>query len=147
MNRRDFLFMFTGCIFGGAIASTTGLGAYYYLRKRRYLMREIDVGLDDWVLSDTDWEQLQSTNFFTQETNFEMLSDTDLPGAGDYKSRRLGSLAECAMFCEDDVDCSAFTYAKLSHPNKKKRNMCWLKKQKTPDNVIKSLHYVSGLKN
>ena len=72
------------------------------------------------------------------------LEGVDFMG-GDIKHLKApGGFAECAKACEETEGCFAYTFAKPDHPNTKKHNSCWLKKNKFRYN--RSAHYVSGIK-
>lgn len=46
---------------------------------------------------------------------------------GDLEADKVGSYDECAIKCLEDDACEKFIYAKIGHPLKNKRNMCWTK--------------------
>lgn len=76
----------------------------------------------------------------------ELLPKVDLM-AGDLRGFRTSTgLDECRDACETNEECRAFTFAKFSHPNKNKKNMCWLKKDKFTYYSSGKDHYVSGIK-
>ena len=76
----------------------------------------------------------------------EILPKVDLM-AGDLRGFRTSTgLNECVEACETNEKCKAFTFAKYTHPNDKKKNMCWLKKEKFIYSTSGKEHYVSGIK-
>ena len=85
-----------------------------------------------------------STPSSPEQGSVVTLEGVDFMG-GDIKHlKAAGGTTECAKACADNPKCRAFTFAKADHPNAKKHNSCWLKKNGFKYN--RSNHYVSGIK-
>lgn len=147
-NRRDFILGAVGVCVGGAVATATGLG-YYYVSKgdrKKIVMPIIEDDLRSWVLTDDDFKVLEKFDTMPKASGIELLDNTDILGARDFEERRVASIQECLTACEKTIECNAFTYARLSHPIKDKRHMCWLKGDGNPERIIDDVHYISGIK-
>jgi len=155
LKRRGFLFGSIGFVAGGALATATGLGAYYYRRRQRRLNAgaapainwnngSAGLGLDDWVLTEEDLDMLAELEAVPTSEKLELLDDVDIPGAGDYRSERVSGIDQCVSMCENDGECNAFTFARLSHPLEDKRHMCWLKRDRNPETLVSDIFYISG---
>ena len=149
LQRRGFLLGSIGFVAGGSLATVTGLGAYYYRRRNagaRLAINRNDLAasLDDWILTEEDMEILADLEAIPTSETLEILDDVDIPGAGDYRSERVSGIDQCVSMCEDDDNCDAFTFARLSHPLENKRHMCWLKGDRNPETLLSDIFYISG---
>ena len=154
LRRRELLVAGVGFGVGGALATATGLGAYYVRRSRRLAkpsVRQVrrkpsDSALDNWVLTDADRQTLVESDGLPQSQTLEILDNVDIPGAGDLRAEDVSSVSQCVAACEADDQCNAFTFARLSHPIDNKRHKCWLKSEKNPQRRVTDINYISGLK-
>ena len=147
INRRDFLFGTLGVALGGAVASTTGMGVYYWRRAREgYVAFESArvPGIEQWILNQADHDDLARRTAAPESQHIEILDDVDIPGAGDFRDLQVSGVDDCLTACANDDQCNAFTFARLSHPVDHKRHMCWLKSERNPERLVASPHYVSG---
>jgi len=85
--------------------------------------------------------ELYGLAFLIHEKDVLLLKGHDLIG-GDYDNFKASSAEECLQTCESLPKCTAFTYAKDTHPNPNKHNSCWLKDQHVKYNV--NDNYISG---
>ena len=142
-NRRQFLFGSAGFIVGSSLTA-------YLLRKRRRKSRpvkpQLATNVDDWVLTPEDLNALGYDSGVPRDTSMKILDGTDFMGGGDFEAKRVQNAAECAAACEATDQCNAFTYAKVNHPLSEKKQMCWLKSEESPENVVRDAFYISGLK-
>ncbi len=152
LTRRTLLFGMGGFVFGSALTGV--IGFRYRNELRRLLGQErataarvfaANVGDDGWLLSPDERAELEEQDEIVVSDVLEIRDAVDLPG-GDYDSFRALSLQDCVSSCESQKECSAFTYARVSHPVKTKRKMCWLKGSVKSKPIISSPHYVSGRK-
>ena len=88
-------------------------------------------------------EALLSIAVLLKETEILLLDGLDLKG-GDYRSTKVKDEKECLEICLKEEKCSAYTYAKATHPNPKKHKSCFLKSGNTRISV--DHHYISGIK-
>jgi hypothetical protein len=147
-SRRNFLFGVVGFGLGGALATATGLGVYYYRRSRRqvpWIVRD-SASLEEWVLTESDFNALAELDGVPGSEALQIMDNVDIPASGDFRAERVSSARECVAACEADEQCNAFTFARLSHPQEHKRHMCWLKENGKPDRLVDDVHYISGLR-
>ena len=141
LSRRDALILLVGGTLGGAVATTTGL-TYYYTKVKWY--PGPPPPSEGWLLTQEDLDALAEADRVVESTKLDILDNTDIPGSGDYSSTRVRNLGECVAACEEDSNCKAFTYARSTHAQPAKRQMCWLKEDAPERIVVESPTYVSG---
>ncbi len=156
LSRRDMIFGGSAFAVGGALASVTGLSAYYIRRQLRgpyeghpsNQVRAL-VSSDGWVLSDADRTELASSPDYSVDaidvTKFDVQRDVDFVG-GDVGAFRAAGPADCAKACEATEDCAQFTYARPDHEITTKRQMCWLKTAEVDETRTGERGYWSGVK-
>ena len=154
MSRREFFFGVAGGVAGGAVATATGLGAYYW-RKRSFRRYEATkTGLTDSVVRDDGWMITEEDrtaiaaaraegDTLVETDTFELLEGVDYYG-GDVGEFRASSLGECVEACEADASCKKFTYATSTHDVQDKRQMCWMKGRRVGRTNRGVENYISG---
>ena len=134
------------CI-GGALTAATGLGYYYLQQERQAVPSQVrESGGEEWVLTEADYQEMAVRNALPKSQTLELLDNVDIPGAGDLRAEKVSGISECVASCEADEDCNAFTFARMSHPLKDKRHMCWIKSERNPERLVSDFYYISGRK-
>lgn len=96
------------------------------------------------VINAIEWAQEQKQEPYYEPV--ELLPGVDFT-AGDLRDFRSRSgVKACIDACETEPSCSAFTFAKYSHPDPLKRNMCWLKGEGFQYTFRGKTEYISGIK-
>ena len=154
MSRREFFFGTAGVVLGGAVATATGLGAYYMRQSslRRYTattagLSETITEQDGWIITPKDRNALATMraegDALVESDTMELIEQVDFEG-GDIGSFRSSSLGECVEACEADEACNKFTYATSTHEVVDKRQMCWMKGSRVKRTNRNVANYVSG---
>lgn len=150
MSRRDLLVGALGFGVGGVLATATGLGYYFHRRAARSNAQRptvpVSTGIDDWVLTEADRREAANRDDMPDNAVLDLLDNVDISGGGDIRDLRVNEVGECISACENDKQCNAFTFARLSHPITEKRHMCWIKSDRDPPTRILDVHYISGLR-
>ncbi|MEL6324830.1 MAG: PAN domain-containing protein [Pseudomonadota bacterium] len=153
-TRRELLLGAGGVVAGGAVATVTGLSAYY-LRKRgqrnyQAAASAVDAGVvtqTAWIITPEDEAALAKARAdgdrLIESETFALEEGTDYYG-GDLGEQRVNSLGDCVEACEADPDCQKFTYAVSTHPLADKRQMCWTKKARVSRTLRDQEGYISG---
>ncbi|WP_460082807.1 PAN/Apple domain-containing protein [Roseibium sp. LAB1] len=148
VSRRDFLLGVGGVAIGGAVATAVGLTFRAEIKKIIGLPglpedRTLPTYDDGWLLTEEEWETFQNADKAVTSEILEIRDNVDIPG-GDYEEVKVNSVQECVTACEEDSSCKAFTYARASHSDSKKRRACWLKSGSTGTPSTGDSRYLSG---
>lgn len=86
---------------------------------------EEQVAVNDWLYSQSEY-YLYSLAYIAKTKGVIPLDNFDLLG-GDLTQATTKDMAACVSLCDETNKCNAVTYGKMSHPDKNKRQRCFLK--------------------
>ena len=151
MDRRSFIWGMGGFFVG---ASLSGGAAFAYRELRRARFRaslppspppafESRGLVDGWILSAADRERIGSAEYALQSELLEIVAGSDIPGRP-FSREVVKGVDDCVEACEKETRCTRFTFAKATHPDETKRNVCWIKTGEGEADSPRAPDYISG---